>query len=225
MENTGLSSKILKELVPVLSALPTTLAISVIAFSLGFCVGLPLAFVRVYSRKPFQILVDGYEKVFRGIPEIVLMMFFYYGLGSLPALSMFKNPFFSATFALGLRSGAHQSQIFRASIRGVGEEQTMAALSLGLTRMQAILYVILPQTFIVATPGLASEYALLVKDSSYCFILGVVEMMRKAYTVMRLTLDPVFPFITAALLYILLTFPLATYLDTWASRKKAQLGI
>lgn len=213
----------LEKLISILSGLPTTFAISILSFFLGFCIGLPFAFARVYSSKPFQMLVDGYEKVFRGIPEIVLMMFFYYGLK--PAFPLFRSPFFAATFALGLRSGANQSQIFRAAIRGVKEEQMLAATSLGLTRMQAIFYVMIPQTFIVATPGLGSEYALLIKDSSYAFILGVIEMMRKTYTVMRLTYDPVFPFIISALLYIVVTFPIATYLDNWAGRKKKQLGI
>ena len=137
----------------------------------------------------------------------------------------FKNSFFVATFALGLRSGANQSQIFRGAIRGIGEEQMMAARSLGLSRLQAIFHVMIPQTFIVATPGLGSEYALLVKDSSYAFILGVVEMMRRADTVRKTTLDTVFPYFAAALLYVLLTFPLATYLDMWGSRKKKELGL
>lgn len=205
--------------------MPTTLAISILSFLLGLVIGLPLAFIRTYMDKPFQILVDGYEKVFRGVPEIVLMLFLYLGLGNLPAFGIFRNAFFAATFALGLRSGAHQSQVFRGAIRGVGDEQMLVARSLGLSRPQAIFYVMIPQIFIVATPGLGSEYALLVKDSSYAFILGVIEMMRRTYTVMRITLDPVFPFLVAALLYILITFPLATYLDAWGSRKKKQLGL
>lgn len=209
---------VLEKLIFILSGLPTTLTLSILSFFLGFCIGLPLAFIRVYGSKFFQFLTDGYEKVFRGIPEIVIMMLFYWGL-------KFKNPFLAAAFALGLRSGAHQSQIFRAAIRGITEEQMMAARSLGLTRLQAIFYVMIPQTFIVAMPGLGSEYALLIKDSSYAFILGVVDMIRRSYTLMRLTLDPVFPFVASAFLYVMITFPIATYLDRWASRKKKQLGI
>lgn len=216
----------IEKLTLILSGLPTTLAISIFSFFLGFLIGLPLAFVRTYTGKPFQILVDGYEKVLRSVPEIVIMLFLYFGVGGIRAFRMpFKNSFFVATFALGLRSGANQSQIFRGAIRGIGEEQMMAARSLGLSRLQAIFHVMIPQTFIVATPGLGSEYALLVKDSSYAFILGVVEMMRRADTVRKTTLDTVFPYFAAALLYVLLTFPLATYLDMWGSRKKKELGL
>lgn len=214
------------KLLLILSGLPTTLAISILSFLLGFVIGLPLSFIRTYTSRPLQILVDGYEKVLRSVPEIVTMLFLYFGVGGIPAFrEPFKNSFFAATLALGLRSGANQSQVFRGAIRGIGEEQMLAARSLGLSRLQAILYVMIPQTFIVASPGLGSEYALLVKDSSYAFILGVIEMMRRGDTVRKTTLDTVFPYFSAALLYILLTFPLATYLDMWGSRKKKQLGL
>jgi len=215
------------ELIYILGGLPATLAISILSFLLGFVIGLPLAFVRTYTSKPFQILVDGYEKVLRGVPEIVIMLFLYLGVGGIPAFRQpFKDAFFSATFALGLRSGAHQSQVFRGAIRGIGEEQMVAARSIGLSRLQAIIHVMAPQTFIIAAPGLGSEYALLVKDSAYSFILGVIEMMRRADTLRKYPPhDMVFPYLVSAFLYILLTFPLATYLDTWGSRKKKQLGL
>jgi len=213
------------KLIFILGGLPTTLAISILSFLLGFVIGLPLAFIRTYTSKPFQILVDVYEKVLRGVPEIVIMLFIYLGVGGIPAFRIFKNAFFAATFALGLRSGAHQSQVFRGAIRGIGEEQMVTARSLGLSKLQAITYVMIPQTFIIATPGLGSEYSLLVKDSSYAFIIGVIEMMRRADTLRKITLDTVFPYFAAALLYILITFPLATYLDMWGSRKKKQLGL
>lgn len=217
---------IVNELIYILGGLPTTLAISILSFLLGFIIGLPLAFIRTYTSKPFQILVDGYEKVLRGVPEIVIMLLLYFGVGGIPAFRQpFKNAFFTATFALGLRSGAHQSQVFRGAIRGIGGEQMVTARSLGLSRLQAITYVMIPQTFIIATPGLGSEYSLLVKDSSYAFILGVIDMMRRTDTLRMITLDTVFPYFAAALLYILLTFPLATYLDMWGSRKKKQLGL
>jgi len=215
------------KLIFILGGLPTTLAISILSFLIGFVIGIPLAFIRTYMSRPFQILVDGYEKVLRGVPEIVTMLFLYFGVGGIPVLGQpFNNPFFAAIFALGLRSGAHQSQVFRGAIQGIGEEQMTAARSLGLSRVQAIIYVITPQTFVIATPGLGSEYALLVKDSAYAFILGVLEMMRKADTLRKQPpFDMVLPYIIAAVLYILLTFPLATYLDMWGSRKKKQLGL
>jgi len=207
-----------------LRGLSTTLFISIFSLILGLAIGLLLAFTRVYGNKPLQILVDGYEKVFRGIPELVLMFFFFFGIGaSIPF--PFKNTLFTATFVLGLRSAANQSQIFRGAIRGIGEEQMVAARSLGLSKLKSIIFVMIPQVFVFSTPGLGSEYALLVKDSSYAYLIGAVEIMQSTDQVRKATLNNIVPYFLSAALYILLTFPIATWLDTWGSRKKRQLGL
>jgi len=207
-----------------LRGVSTTLSISILSLLLGLAIGLPLAFTRVYGSKLFQILADGYEKVFRGVPELVMMLLFYFGVGYYMP-NPFKTAFFTATFALGLRSAANQSQIFRGAIRGIGEEQMVAARSLGLSRLQSIIRVMVPQVFTFSTPGLGSEYALLVKDSSYAFIIGVLEIMEITDRIRKATMDTTIPYLAAAFLYILLTFPIATWLDVWGSRKKKQLGL
>ena len=175
--------------------------------------------------KRYQVIIDFYEKIFRGVPELVLIFFCYLGLGLELGFPPFKNALFAATFALGLRSSAHQSQIFRGALRGVGGDQMMTARSLGLSKLQAALYVIIPQTFVIATPSLGSEYALLVKDSAWAFIIGVTDIMRQTDRVRAATLDMFFPSIASTLLYIALTFPIASYLDAWGGRRKKQLGL
>ena len=207
----------------ILTGVPNTLLISVFAFFLGFALGVPLAFIRAYGGTIPRLIVDGYEKLARGVPVLVMMLFLYFGVGRY--VPFFRDAFISSVVALGLRSGAHQSQIFRGAIRGIGGGQMMAARSLGLTKLQAIRHVILPQTFIAATPGLGVEYALLIKDSSLAFLLGVIEMMKKAEILMKATRSTVIPYFGAAFFYIMLTFPIATYLDKWGSRKKRELGI
>lgn len=214
---------LLEQLLFMLQGVATTLSISIFSFLLGLAIGLPLAFIRIYG-KDFGIFVDVFEKVFRGIPELVLMLMFYRGVGLY--VPLFDNAFFTATFVLGLRSGANQSQIFRGAIRGVGEEQMVAARSLGLSRLQSITRVMIPQVFIFSTPGLGSEYALVVKDSSYAFVIGVLDIMKIAEKIRKTPpYDFVTPYIMAAFLYILLTFPIATWFDTWGGRKKNQLGL
>lgn len=215
----------INQLLIILQGLPNTLAISVFSFLIGLGIGFPLAFVRAYMSRSYGSFVDVYEKILRGVPELVLIFFVYLGIGLELGFTPFQNPVLAATFALGLRSGAHQSQIFRGAIRGLGEEQMLAARSLGLSRLRAIFHVMGLQTFIIATPSLGSEYALLIKDSSYAFIIGVIEIMRQADKVRAATLDMVTPTLIATFLYIALTFPLATYLDTWGSRKKKELGL
>lgn len=214
---------LVQQLLLMLGGVVETLAISIFSLLLGLLIGLPLSFVKVYE-KGFRFFVDGFERIFRGIPEIVLMLMFYFGLGMYFQFP-FKNAFFTAFFVLGLRSAANQSQIFRGAIRGIGEEQMLAARSLGLSRLRSITSVMVPQVFIFSTPGLGSEYALLVKDSSYAFVIGVLDIMKTTDMIRAATYDFVTPYLAAALLYILLTFPIATWLDTWGSRRKKKLGL
>ena len=207
----------------ILGGVANTVAISILSLFFGLLIGLPLAFIRAYEND-VAFLVDVYEKFFRGVPELVLMLLFFFGVGMYFPLP-FKNPFFTATFVLSLRSAANQSQIFRGAIRGVGDEQMTAGRSIGFSRLNSIRYVMIPQVFTYSTPGLGSEYALLVKDSAYAYVIGVIEIMFQAYHVKAATYDLVAPYLISAALYILLTFPIATWLDTWGSRRKKKLGL
>ncbi len=191
---------------------------------MGIAVGLPLAFIRVYE-KEVSFLVDAYEKIFRGVPEIVLMLLFFFGLG--PYLPFpFNNAFFVAAFVLGLRSGANQSQIYRGAIHGVGDEQMIAGMSIGFSKWRSIWHIMVPQVFTFSTPGLGSEYALLIKDSAYVYVLALGEVMWRAAQIRTSPpYDAVTPFIMAAIIYIALTFPIAFWLDKWGNRKKKKTGL
>jgi polar amino acid transport system permease protein len=211
-----------QQLIYLLEGVLLTLSLSLISFLVGILVGIPLAFIRVYE-KEISFAVDWYEKVFRGIPEIVLMLLLYLGLG--PYFSIFSNPFLVACIVLGLRSGANQSQIFRGAIRGVGDEQLIAGVSVGLSKWRAIWEIMVPQVFTFSTPGLASEYALLVKDSSYVFVLALLDLTRRADVLRINTNDYITWYVLAALIYVALTFPLAFYLDRWGNKRKKKIGL
>lgn len=220
----------LEQLIFLLKGVPLTLSISVLAFILGTATGIPLTLLRAYGGRLWELIVEGYEKLLRGVPILILMLLLYYGIGI--RIPFLRDPFVSATLALGIRSGAYQSQIFRGAMRGVGEDQTMAARSLGMSELKAFRHVVLPQMFVIASAGLGSEYALLVKDSAYAFFLGggLLDVITRADILRTYGLDkhwehPYFYYIPTALIYIALTFPLATYLDRWGSRKKKKLGI
>lgn len=213
----------LDQLLFLLKAVPVTLAISLLSFILGFSIGIPLSFLRIYGKWGLKAFADGYEKVFRAVPVIAIMFLLRFGVGGI--VPIFKDAFFTAVISLGMVSGANQSQIFRSTIGAVGRSQMMAAISVGFSTFGAVRYVILPQAFMLALPGLGSEIALLIKDSAYSFFIGVVELMEHAEILRASQRSPVLPYIASALLYIVLTFPLANYLDRWGSRKKRELGL
>jgi polar amino acid transport system permease protein len=212
-----------QQLIFLLEGVPLTLSISIISFLIGIAIGLPLAFIRVYE-KDISFAVDAFEKVFRGIPEIVLMLLFYFGLGPFFPL-IFGNAFFVACFVLGLRSGANQSQIYRGAIRGVGDEQMVAGTSIGLSKWRSIWHIMIPQVFTYSTPGLASEYALLIKDSAYVYVIGLLDVTARAIQLKSGQNELIMPFIFAAIIYIILTFPLSFWLDRWGNRRKKKLGL
>ena len=214
-----------QQLIFLLEGVPLTLSISIFSFLAGIAIGLPLAFLRVYE-KEISFVVDGFEKLFRGIPEIVLMLLFYFGLGPFFPIP-FGNAFFVAVFVLGLRSGANQSQIYRGAIRGVGDEQMIAGVSVGLSKWSAIWHIMVPQVFTFSTPGLGSEYALLIKDSAYVYVIGgLAEIMTLSLRLKSIPpYDVVTPFVLAAILYILLTFPIAFLLDRWGNKRKKKIGL
>ena len=212
-----------QQLIYLLGGVPLTLSISIISFFAGIAIGLPLAFIRAYE-KDVGFVVVAYEKIFRGVPEIVLMLMFYFGLGPFFPFP-FGNAFFVASFVLGLRSGANQSQIYRGAIHGVGDEQMIAGQSVGLSKWSAIWHIMVPQVFTYSTPGLGSEYALLIKDSAYAYVIGLAEIMTRAIRLKSISSDVITPFVLAALLYIVLTFPFAFWLDRWGNRRKKKIGL
>jgi polar amino acid transport system permease protein len=213
-----------QQLIFLLEGVPATLSISLVSFLIGIGVGLPLAFIRVYE-KEIGFVVDAYEKIWRGIPEIVLMLLFFFGLGPFFPFP-FGNAFFVAAFVLGLRSGANQSLIYRGAIHGVGDEQMIAGTSIGLSKWKSIWYIMVPQVFTFSTPGLGSEYALLIKDSAYVFVLtGLTELMRQASQLRYMANDVITPYVLAAIVYIALTFPIAFTLDRWGNRRKKKIGL
>lgn len=208
-----------------LEGVPLTLSISIISFLIGLTIGLPLAFIRVYE-KEVGFVVDAYEKIFRGVPEIVLMLMIYFGLGPFFPFP-FNNAFFVAAFVLGMRSGANQSQIYRGAIHGVGDEQMIAGQSVGLPKWSAVWHIMVPQVITFSTPGLGSEYALLIKDSAYAYVIGgLSELMTQAIQLKSIPPgDVVTPFVLAAILYVALTFPVAFWLDRWGNKRKRKIGL
>jgi polar amino acid transport system permease protein len=214
-----------QQLILLLEGVPLTLSISILSFLVGIAIGFPLAFIRVYEKET-SFLVDVYEKIFRGIPEIVLMLLFFFGLGPYFPFP-FNSAFFVAVFVLGLRSGANQSQIYRGAIHGVGNEQMIAGMSIGLSKWRSIWHIMVPQVFTFSTPGLGSEYALLIKDSAYVYVIfALAEIMTRAVQIRTSPpYDAVTPFVLAALIYITLTFPIALWLDKWGNKRKKKIGL
>ena len=202
----------------ILNGMPMTLLLTFFGLSMGFVIGLVLALVRVYGAEELGWLADAYEKILRGIPVYILMFILAFGLG--------WNLFTGVAIALGIRSGAYQSQIIRGAILSVDPQQLNAARSIGMTQSQAARHIILPQAFRLAIPSWSNEYAVIIKDTAFAAGLGIPEMF---YAATRLYYgDPaLFLLATVAMtiIYFLLTYPLTRTIGEAQAAKLRQLGL
>jgi polar amino acid transport system permease protein len=174
------------------------------AMLLGLCIGVPLAVAQVYGNGVLRFVSGTYVWFFRGVPILVLLFLFYFGLFTL--LGMNLSALAAATIVLGMTSGAYQSQIFRGSILSLSTGQLKAARALGMSDGQAIRCVILPQALRLSIPGWSNEYSIILKDSALAFVLGASEIMARTHFVASRTYKHLPLYLTAAVLYFLLTW-------------------
>ena len=179
-----------------------TLGVTLIALPSGLLIGLVLAFVAVYGGKVPGKIMDFYSTILRGIPPIVLLFILYFVMSGAINLS----PFWAGSISLGIISSAYQLEIFRGAILSVSGEQMMAARAVGMSKMQAIRYVVLPQMIRLAIPSWSNEAAIVIKDSSLVYAIGVPEILRRAQLISASTQQPFLAYITAALIYFALVF-------------------
>jgi polar amino acid transport system permease protein len=191
-----------------------TVALIVGAMVTGLVVGLPMAAVQVYGPRWGRFLVSVYVWFFRGIPILVLLFLFYFGifgiiekaLGEILGHKINIPPFVATLTTLGLTSGAYQSQIFRGAILSLHLGQYKAALSLGFSRVGALTHIILPQALRVALPAWANEYSILLKDSALAYVLGTLEIMARIRQMVSITHLHVPFYILAGIIYYFLTW-------------------
>lgn len=182
----------------------TTLVIVVGGMVLGLVLGVPLAVGQVYGNPLLRRAAGLYVWFFRGVPILVLLYLFYYGLFHVLGLNLEAVP--AAILVLGMASAAYQSQIFRGSILALSRGQFRAASALGMSDGQAIGSIILPQALRLSLPGWSNEYSILLKDSALVFVLGAPEIMARTHFVASREYLHMPLYITAAVLFFLLTW-------------------
>jgi polar amino acid transport system permease protein len=195
--------EVFTELIPyILQGLNVTLEVSAIALSFGLFFGVILAILRVYGGSLLSRIVGYYVTILRALPHILLLLVLYFMITRIINLSAF----WAGSLALSIISSAYQAEIIRGAIMAVPGGQMMAARSMGMSRLKAIWYVIIPQAFRHAIAPWSNEAAIIIKDSSLVSILGVPEILRQAQYYSARTYKPFTAYITVAAIYFLLTF-------------------
>ncbi len=188
--------------------------IAVLAF------GMLIALVRTSRNAavfPIRMLAAVYCDVFRGVPVVILIYLFGFGIPALELSGVPNDPILLAGIALTLAYSAYVAEVFRAGITSIHQTQTDAALAVGLTRIQSLRYVILPQAVKRVRPPILNDFISLQKDVALVSILGILEAFKIAQIETQRDFNYT-PLIAAAMLYLLVTIPMARILDHITAR-------
>jgi polar amino acid transport system permease protein len=158
--------------------------------------------IRVFGGKISSSIVSIYSAGMRGVPVIVLLFVLYFIIAGAINIS----PFWAGSISLGIVSSAYQMEILRGAVLSVGSGQMMAARAIGMTKMQAIQNIILPQALRLAIPPWSNEASIVLKDSSLVYALGVPEILRRSQFMSASTYRPFIAFAIAAAIYFVLVF-------------------
>jgi polar amino acid transport system permease protein len=200
IEGLGLIAERLPEF---LQATLVNLHVFALLIPIGFVVGIGIALAQVYGPRSLALLASAWEWFFRGVPALVLLFLFFYGLGR---AGIDVSAIMAGALAMGFRSSGYQSQIFRGAIQAVPAGQVTAARSLGMTRTQAIVTIVLPQALRLAIPAWSNEFSSVLKDTTLVYAIGINEVMRYARTVyVNYPGLAMLTFLTVALIFWLLT--------------------
>lgn len=200
----------------ILAGAVITIAVSAVVIPTGFFIGLGFALLRIYGSPPLSRFAAVYSTLMRGVPPIVLLFVLYFVM----AENINITPFWAGSIALAIISSSYQMEILRGALQAVGAGQMVAARAVGMSRWKAIRHVILPQALRIAIPSWSNEAAIVVKDSSLVYVIGVQEMLRRAQFVSARTYQPFLAYSIAAAIYFILVFLVNRLLDAAERRTR-----
>lgn len=217
---------VFKYLPQLISRLPVTLSIVILATAVGLVLGTTLACFRLYKIPVMRQIAVVYVSFIRGTPIIVQMFIVYYGLPLvLSWIGVDINRWDKMIFVImtyGLNAAAFLSEIIRASVEGIPIGQTEAAYAVGMTRLQTLFRIVVPQAAIIALPSLSTSFISLLHDTSIAFSLGVIDVIGKVQAIGAVTYHTIEGYVGAALIFLVLTVMLEKLFSMLEKRLKVQ---
>ena len=204
--------------------LGNTLIITFGALAIGVVIGTLVAVAKYYCEGNKKLrfvswLCDFYTTVIRGIPMTVLLLLFFFVL-----FVSARNGVPVAVAAFGINSGAYMAELIRSGINAVDKGQMEAARSLGLSKAQAMVKVIMPQAIKYILPAIGNECIALLKETSVAGYVAVVDVTKAATNIRNKTYDAVNPIILLALIYLVMVVILTRLLAIMERRLRKSDG-
>jgi polar amino acid transport system permease protein len=192
----------------ILEGARTTIIVAIFAQALGLFLGLVSALMRMSKNPLLSVPANFYVWFFRGTPLLIQILFWYNGVPQLfdnPDITRELTSFRVAIFALGVNEGAYMTEIVRAGIESVEAGQMDAAKSLGMTHGKAMRRIILPQALRVIVPPTGNEFIAMLKNSSLCFVIALVELTNASRSIFSVNFKVMELLVVASIWYLVMT--------------------
>lgn len=204
LENYFNGPVIAQALPDVFSGFIVTVEVAVCVIIIGVLSGLGLALLRCTNNRLLNALVTVYVEVFRTLPQLVIIIFIYFGL---PYLGLTFSPFFATALALAAVLAAFSAEIFWATIMAVSRGQWEAASALGISRALTLRLIILPQSIRLAIPLITNRSIAITKGTALGAAVSLPEALGSAQSAMSIYANPS-PLTLAAAFYLAFFIPL-----------------
>lgn len=210
-----------------------TIKIMVSALGIGLATGMFGAWAKLSGIRPFVWFTELWTLVIRGVPELILILFVYFGgsivLGNIASFFGYDiyieiNPLFAAVATLGVVFGAYATDIFRVSILAVPKGEIEAAQAIGMKKTTVLRRILIPQIWRYALPGLGNLFMILQKDTALVSVIGLNELMRNTSQAVAFTKKPFVFYIAASLIYLAITTITTCILQVLEKRANRGVG-
>jgi polar amino acid transport system permease protein len=175
-----------------------TVLVTLVCSLTGLVLGLLLASLHRLSIRCISLLIDIYAYFFRGVPVLVLLFMVYFGL---PGIGIKPPPLMAMALSLGLVAGAYLTEVFRGAFNSVDPAEILAAQAMGMSRIQALRYIEIPQMLRFAIPGMVNEFTSVLKYSPFAYTVGIPEITKEAMTLTANTLKGIEVYLAVGVLY------------------------
>lgn len=200
----------------VIKGAPLTFGVTAGAITGSVILGLVAGLGQIARVRFWRLLSGVYVELIRGIPLLVQLIFIYYALGRMFRLDGVP----AAIISLSICYGAYMGEIFRAGIEAIPKGQMEAAMALGLTRSQALRFIILPQTMKIVIPAIGNEFIAMLKDSSLVSVIALRDILRRGREYTARTFESMETYAIVALVYLVFTLILSKLVALMEDRMK-----
>ena len=175
-----------------------TVVVTLVCSATGLAIGLTLACLRRLSIPGLTPIIDTYTYVFRGVPVLVLLFMVYFGL---PSVGLKVPPLMAMAMSLGLVTSAYLAEVFRGAFNSVNSVEILAGEAMGLSKLQVLWYIDLPQMLRFSVPGMINEFTSVLKYSPFAYTVGIPEITKQAIALTSTTLRGVEVYFAVGILY------------------------